>query len=71
LKNPAIKKLNLHKSLVAVKNMRKLGKQHMKLNDYAPTIDVDPETYEVKADGQLLECEPAHELPLAQRYFLF
>ena len=43
----------------------------MKLNDYAPKIDVDAETYKVVADGQLLECEPAAELPMAQRYFLF
>ena len=43
----------------------------MKLNDYTPDISVDAETYEVKADGQLLTCEPATELPMAQRYFLF
>ena len=71
LKNPAIKRLDLHKPLVAVKNVRKIGKASMKLNDYAPKIDVDPETYQVRADGQLLECEPAVELPLTQRYFLF
>ena len=71
LQNPAVKKLELHKPLVAVKNVRKLGKASMKLNDYVPVIDVDPETYEVRADGQLLECEPASELPLTQRYFLF
>jgi urease subunit alpha len=51
--------------------VRKLGKADMKLNDYAPLISVDPETYVVKADGQLLTCEPASELPLTQRYFLF
>ena len=71
LKNPAIKRLELHKPLVAVKNVRKIGKASMKLNDYTPKIDVDPETYQVRADGQLLECEPAVELPLTQRYFLF
>jgi urease subunit alpha len=71
LKNPAIKRLDLHKPLVAVRNVRKIGKASMKLNDYAPKIDVDPETYQVRADGQLLECEPAVELPLTQRYFLF
>ena len=43
----------------------------MKLNDATPEISVDPETYEVRADGEHLECEPAKELPLAQRYFLF
>ncbi len=71
LKNPAIKQLALHKPLVAVKNVRKIGKADMKLNDYVPKMDVDPETYQVRADGQLLECEPASELPLTQRYFLF
>ena len=71
LKNPALAKLNLHKPLVAVKGMRKLRKSDMKLNDYAPDISVDAETYEVKADGQLLVCEPASVLPMAQRYFLF
>ena len=43
----------------------------MVLNDATPQIDVDPQTYEVRADGELLTCEPATELPLAQRYFLF
>jgi urease subunit alpha len=71
LKNPAIAKLKLHKPLVAVKGVRKLRKSDMKLNDYAPDISVDAETYEVKADGQLLVCEPASVLPMAQRYFLF
>ena len=71
LKNPAIRKLELHKPLVAVKGTRKLRKSDMKLNDYTPDIEVDPETYMVKADGQLLTCEPASVLPMAQRYFLF
>jgi urease subunit alpha len=71
LKNPAIAKLKLHKPLVAVKGVRKLRKSDMKLNDYTPDISVDAETYEVKADGQLLMCEPASVLPMAQRYFLF
>ena len=71
LKNPAIAKLKLHKPLVAVKGIRKLRKSDMKLNDYLPDISVDAETYEVKADGQLLTCEPASVLPMAQRYFLF
>ena len=43
----------------------------MRLNDYRPEIDVNPETYEVRADGDLLTCEPAESLPMAQRYFLF
>ena len=62
---------SLTKPLVAVKNTRKIGKKDMKLNDATPKIDVDPETYAVRADGELLVCEPARELPLAQRYFLF
>jgi len=61
----------LAKPLVAVSNTRSLGKKDMKLNDALPMIDVDPETYAVRADGELLTCEPAQELPLAQRYFLF
>jgi len=71
LKNPVLAKLKLSKPLVAVKNTRKIGKKDMKLNDALPSIDVDPETYAVRADGQLLVCEPARELPLTQRYFLF
>ena len=71
LKNPAVAKLKLGRPLVAVKNTRKIGKRDMKQNDALPKIDVDPETYVVRADGELLACEPASELPLAQRYFLF
>lgn len=56
---------------VAVTNCRNLSKADMKLNTLAPTIDVDPETYTVHADGELLTCEPAEVLPMAQRYFLF
>jgi urease subunit alpha len=64
-------KLKLQKRLVAVKNTRDLGKRDMVHNDYRPKISVDPETYEVRADGELLTCEPAKVLPMAQRYFLF
>ncbi|HTP63732.1 MAG TPA: urease subunit alpha [Burkholderiales bacterium] len=71
LKNPALTKLKLSKSLVAVKNVRKVGKQDMVHNSWLPKISVDPETYQVRADGELLVCEPAKVLPLAQRYFLF
>jgi len=63
--------LNLQKALVAVKNTRKITKRDMILNHYQPKIEVDAQTYEVRADGQLLTCEPAKVLPLAQRYFLF
>ncbi|WP_138501189.1 urease subunit alpha [Nostoc sp. PA-18-2419] len=63
--------LGLGKTAVAVSRTRQLTKQDMKLNDALPHIEVDPETYEVRADGQLLICEPATVLPMTQRYFLF
>jgi urease subunit alpha len=63
--------LKLNKSIEAVKNMRHLRKQDMILNGYAPVMEVDSETYEVRANGELLVCEPAKVLPMAQRYFLF
>ena len=63
--------LGLQKSVVAVGNMRALRKHHMIHNGATPKMEVDPETYEVRADGELLVCEPAKVLPMAQRYFLF
>lgn len=63
--------IGLQKPAVAVKNTRHLSKGDMKLNDALPRIEVDSETYEVRADGELLTCEPATVLPMAQRYFLF
>ncbi|MEM9853959.1 MAG: urease subunit alpha [Pseudomonadota bacterium] len=63
--------LGLAKATAAVKNTRGIGKSDMVLNDLTPEIDVNPETYEVRANGELLTCEPATELPMAQRYFLF
>ncbi|MEA5603932.1 urease subunit alpha [Nostoc sp. UHCC 0252] len=63
--------LGLQKSAVAVSGTRQLSKRDMKLNDALPHIEVDPETYQVRADGELLICEPATVLPMAQRYFLF
>ncbi|MFL5405339.1 MAG: urease subunit alpha, partial [Myxococcales bacterium] len=63
--------LRLGKRLVPVKNCRGLGKRDMKLNDALPRISVDPETYEVRADDELLRCEPSATLPLARRYSLF
>ncbi|MGY6409474.1 MAG: urease subunit alpha [Alkalilacustris sp.] len=63
--------LGLRKELVAVEGCRGIGKADMVLNAAMPKIEVDPELYEVRADGELLTCEPATELPLAQRYFLF
>jgi len=71
LENPAVRDLGLARPLVAVENTRRIGKRDMKLNDATPAIHVDPETYEVKADGRILTCEPAAVLPMAQRYFLF
>jgi len=61
----------LSKRIEAVHGCRNIGKREMKWNDATPRITVDPETYEVRADGELLSCEPANVLPLAQRYFLF
>ena len=65
------RKLGLHKPLVPVSGTRKLKKSDLPLNGYLPSIEVDPETYEVRADGELLTCKPAKSLPMAQRYFLF
>ena len=71
LKKDIPDKLNLQKKAVAVSGIRKLTKRDMKLNDAMPHMEVDAETYEVRADGELLTCEPATVLPMAQRYFLF
>jgi len=59
------------KRAVAVKHCRTIGKKDLIHNSATPKIEVDPETYEVRADGELLICDPAQVLPLAQRYFLF
>ncbi|GAB4538831.1 MAG: urease subunit alpha [Ruegeria sp.] len=64
-------RLGLAKQTVAVRNTRAIGKRDLRLNDALPEIDVNPETYEVRADGELLTCQPAETLPMAQRYFLF
>jgi urease subunit alpha len=64
-------KIGLAKRAVAVENCRRIGKRDMIHNSAMPKLEVDPETYEVRADGELLTCEPASVLPLAQRYFLF
>jgi urease subunit alpha len=61
----------LQKTAVAVRGIRTLGKRDMVHNALTPRVTVDPETYQVHADGVLLDCEPAAELPMAQRYFLF
>jgi urease subunit alpha len=64
-------KLGLQKRAAAVRDCRRIGKKDMVHNDATPKIEVDPETYEVRVDGELIGCEPATVLPLAQRYFLF
>jgi urease subunit alpha len=71
LANPAVQSLGLGKSLEAVSNCRKIKKADMVHNGATPVIEVDAETYAVRADGELLVCEPADVLPMAQRYFLF
>jgi urease subunit alpha len=71
LKNPAVQSLGLNKRLEPVKGCRTVTKKDMVHNSATPVIEVDTETYAVRADGELLVCEPAQVLPLAQRYFLF
>ena len=63
--------LGLMKRLSAVHGCRSIKKQDMVLNNYLPKMEIDAQTYRVRADGQLLSCEPATVLPLAQKYFLF
>jgi urease subunit alpha len=65
------RRLSLGKQVIAVKRCRSIGKKDMVHNGSTPHIEVDPETYEVRADGELLTCEPIDRLPMAQRYFLF
>lgn len=64
-------KFGLQKTVSAVKDIRRIRKQHLVHNDYLPKMEIDPQTYAVRADGQLLTCDPATVLPMAQRYFLF
>ena len=71
LKLGSLESLKIAKNTIAVENTRNISKKNMVFNNYCPDISVDPETYEVTADGNVLTCEPANELPLAQRYFLF
>ncbi|MDS4058771.1 MAG: urease subunit alpha, partial [Candidatus Contendobacter sp.] len=71
LTSGALDALGLRRILAAVQNTRAIGKRDLIHNDILPRIEVDPQTYEVRADGVLLTCEPARVLPLAQRYFLF
>ena len=68
---PAAAQLGLAKTTMPVANTRTISKADMVHNTYCPEIEVNPETYEVRADGELLTCEPAEELPMAQRYFMY
>ena len=71
LANGVAESYGLHKRLAVVKACRTVKKADMLHNDYLPVMQIDAQTYEVRADGQLLTCEPATVLPMAQRYFLF
>ncbi|MBK6006253.1 urease subunit alpha [Ramlibacter ginsenosidimutans] len=64
-------KFGLQKTIAVAKDIRRIRKQHLVHNDYLPKMEIDPQTYAVRADGQLLTCDPATVLPMAQRYFLF
>ena len=71
LEEPALRRLGLRRRLEPVRGTRRIGKADMVHNNAQPHLEVDPETYEVRADGELLVCEAANTLPLTQRYFLF
>lgn len=71
LESEAIATLGLARPLMAIRNTRRIGKKDMVHNDWLPRLEVDAQTYQVRADGELLVCEPAKILPMAQRYFLF
>ena len=71
MRSGTLRELNLQKRLVAVRNTRNIGKRDLLWNDALPRMEVDPETYTVRADGVELTCEPATTLPMTQRYFLF
>ena len=69
--NKGLDELALRKKIVPIENTRNISKKSMKLNNLCPEIEVDPETYEVRLNGELITCEPAKELPMAQRYFFY
>tara|TARA_B100000287_G_scaffold45481_1_gene40716 strand:- start:1413 stop:3122 length:1710 start_codon:yes stop_codon:yes gene_type:complete len=71
MENTDLDKLGLKKTLVPVSETRSISKKSMKLNDYCPNIEVNPETYEVRVNGDVITCEPATILPMAQRYFMY
>ena len=71
IERQSLQNADLKKELLPVTNTRNISKKNMILNNTCPSIEVDPETYEVRADGEIITCEPAKELPLAQRYFMY
>ena len=71
IERQSLQNADLKKELLPVTNTRNISKKNMMLNDTCPSIEVDPETYEVRVDGEIITCEPAKELPLAQRYFMY
>ena len=71
IEKDSLKEAKLKKELLPVENTRKISKKNMVFNDFCPKIEVNPETYEVKANGEIITCEPANELPLTQRYFMY
>lgn len=71
IENGVPEKLGLKRRIGTVKNCRNIGKKDMKWNDATPKVEINPETYEVRVDGELIECEPVKEVAMAQRYFLF
>ena len=71
IEGTGLDKLGLKKTLVPVSETRSISKKSMKLNDFCPNIEVNPETYEVRVDGDVITCEPAKTLPMAQRYFMY
>jgi urease subunit alpha len=71
LASGVVERYGVHKPLAAVRACRTVKKADMAHNDYLPVMQIDAQTYEVRADGQLLTCEPAAVLPMARRYFLF
>ena len=71
IENSVPEQLSLQRLVSEVRNCRNISKADMIHNSWQPEVSVDPQTYEVRANGELLTCEPAVELPLAQRYFLF
>jgi urease subunit alpha len=71
LEDRLVDRLNVKRRMVGVRDVRKVGKADMPLNDAMPRIEVDPDTFTVRIDGEVWEEQPATELPMAQRYFLF